>query len=450
MSPVEGPAPHGWRLLAYALPAFVVALPTIPVYIHLPSLYGVQLGVGLATTGYILLAARMFDAITDPLVGIFCDRLKFKGLRRKPWIAVGALIAGYGLYKILNPYAGITGGYLLIWSLVLYAGWTMVAVPYLAWGAELSTDYHERTRITAWREGFGLLGIVGAGVLGAVTVSLGWSEADSIGAIAWAAITLGAIVIPLLLSSLPEGTDRSDRTDDESQSLADSLRALVRNKPFLRLLSAWFLNGVANGIPAALFFLYLEHGLGAGDGIRPLFVLSYFVAAIVSIPLWLYLSRKLGKHRAWCWGMIAACVAFISVPLIEPGNFAVFGIVCVVTGMALGADLALPPALQADVTDYAKLRSGRYQTGLQFALWGMSTKLALAVAVGLALPSLEIVGFDPEIPSDTGRQALIVIYALIPVVIKLLAILVVWQFPLTAHVQSVIRQRLGRREIRST
>ena len=149
MSPVEGPAPHGWRLLAYALPAFVVALPTIPVYIHLPSLYGVQLGVGLATTGYILLAARMFDAITDPLVGIFCDRLKFKGLRRKPWIAVGALIAGYGLYKILNPYAGITGGYLLIWSLVLYAGWTMVAVPYLAWGAELSTDYHERTRITA-------------------------------------------------------------------------------------------------------------------------------------------------------------------------------------------------------------------------------------------------------------------------------------------------------------
>ena len=118
--------------------------------------------------------------------------------------------------------------------------------------------------------------------------------------------------------------------------------------------------------------------------------------------------------------------------------------------MALGADLALPPALQADVTDYAKLRSGRYQTGLQFALWGMSTKLALAVAVGLALPSLEIVGFDPEIPSDTGRQALIVIYALIPVVIKMLAILVVWQFPLTAHVQSVIRQRLGRREIRST
>jgi Na+/melibiose symporter-like transporter len=80
----------------------------------------------------------------------------------------------------------------------------------------------------------------------------------------------------------------------------------------------------------------------------------------------------------------------------------------------------------------------------------MSTKLALAAAIGLALPSLEIAGFDPEIPSDTGRQALIVIYALIPVVIKVLAIWVVWRFPLTADVQSVIRQRLRRREMRST
>lgn len=450
MPHVEGAPLVGWRLLAYALPAFVIALPTIPVYLHLPSLYGVQLGIGLATTGYILLAARLFDAITDPLVGYFCDRLEFQGFRRKPWIALGALIAGYGLYRILNPATGVTGSYLLIWSLVLYAGWTMVAVPYLAWGAELSTNYHERTRITGWREGFGLLGIVGAGVLGAVTVSLGWTEGDSIGAVAWAAIALGAIVIPLLLSSVPESPDRPVQTHEKSQSFADSLRTLSRNKPFLRLLSAWFLNGIANGIPAALFFLYLEHGLGAGKDIRPLFVLSYFVAAIVSIPLWLHLSGRLGKHRAWCWGMIAACVAFVTVPWIEPGNFAPFAIVCVVTGIALGADLALPPALQADVTDYAKLQSGRAQTGLQFALWGMSTKLALAVAVGLALPGLEIAGFDPEIPSEIGRQALIVIYALIPVVIKIVAILVVWWFPLTAHVQVIIRRRLRRREMAST
>ena len=438
-------------MLAYALPAFVVALPTIPVYIHLPSLYGVQLGVGLATTGYILLIARLFDTITDPLVGLLCDRLTLWGLRRKPWIAVGAPIAGYGLYKILNPTEGVTGSYLLVWSLVLYGGWTMIAIPYFAWGAELSSDYHERTRITAWRESFGLLGIIGAGVLGAVTVSLGWLAGESTGAIAWAAIALGVIVIPLLLKVVPERTEHSDRDNAEGNlQFFKNFRALGRNKPFLRLLMAWFLNGVANGIPAALFFIYLEHGLRADEDVRSLFVLSYFCAAIISIPLWFRFSKFLGKHRAWCWGMIAASLAFICVPWIEPASYVAFGVVCVVTGIAFGADLVLPPALQADVIDYARLRTGRPQTGLQFALWGMSTKLALAVAVGLALPGIEAAGFDPNVPSDDGRQALVMIYALIPVVIKVLAILMIWRFPLTARVQSIIQKRLNGRKMALT
>lgn len=450
MTPEPNRAPGGWRLLAYALPAFVVALPTIPVYIHLPSLYGVQLGLGLATTGYILLAARLFDTVTDPLVGILCDRFSLHGLRRKPWIAAGAVIAGFGLYKILNPAEGITGAYLLIWSLVLYAGWTMVAVPYLAWGAELSSDYHERTRITAWREGCGLLGIIGAGVLGAATVSLGWSEAESIGAIAWAAIALGIVAIPLLLRAVPERSEHSaPQSNREKPRLLDDLRTLSLNGPFLRLLCAWFLNGVANGIPATLFFIYLEYGLGANAEYRPLFVLTYFVAAILSIPLWFRFSGQIGKHRAWCWAMLAACLAFVCVPWIGIGEFFAFGVICVVTGMALGADLALPPALQADVTDYANYRFGRAQTGLQFALWGMSTKFALAAAVGMALPGLELAGFDPEVPSDAGRWALVVIYAIVPVVIKTLAILLVWRFPLNAQVQMAIRRRLERREMTS-
>ena len=157
----------------------------------------------------------------------------------------------------------------------------MVSVPYLAWGSELSSDYNQRTRITAWREAFGLLGIIVAGILGSVTAFLGWSESDSIGAIAWAAIALGIIVIPMLLHIVPERADSSSQVRTVTDSrLADDLRALVKNKLFLRLLFTWFLNGVANGIPAALFLIYLEHGLGAVSDIRPLFVLAYFVAAL--------------------------------------------------------------------------------------------------------------------------------------------------------------------------
>jgi Na+/melibiose symporter-like transporter len=421
---------NGRVLVAYALPAFVVALPTIPVYIHLPALYGVQLGLGLATTGLLLLLARVFDTVTDPLIGVLSDRLRFRGNRRKPWIAVGAVIAGLGLCKILNPPAGIGGGYLLGWSLVL---------------AELSDDYNERTRITSWREGVALLGIVGAGALTAATASLGWTEAESTGAVAWLAVALGVVVLPLLLWIVPEGPAlRAAHPPTDWRRLRAGLQSLFSNRLFLRLLSAWFLNGLANGIPAALFFIYLEHGLGAGAQVRPLFILAYFVAAVGAIPLWSWLSRRVGKHRAWSWAMISACAAFITVPFIPQGSFEAFAIVCVVTGMALGADLALPPAIQADVVDYDRLRSGRERTGLQFALWGMSTKLALAAAVGLALPGVEASGFDPAAPTEAGIWALTVIYALVPVVIKITAIAVVWRFPLTARKHAAIRRQLGR------
>ena len=437
-------------LLAYALPAFIVALPTIPIYILLPPFYGIELGLGLATTGFVLLGARLFDTVSDPIIGMLSDRLSFRGNHRKPWIASGAVIAGVGLYMVLNPPAGIGAGYLLGWSVLLYAGWTMVSVPYMAWGAELSTNYNERTRITAWREGLGLLGLVGAGALISFATSMGWPEQDSTGALAGFAIVLGIVAFPIMLYLVPEKVAAPTlHPPTRHWTPRQALSALARNKPFARLLAAWFLNGLANGIPAALFFIYLEHGLGADLQQRPLFILIYFVAAVAAIPAWKSATTHIGKHRTWCWAMALAAAAFATVPWIEQGDFFAFGAVCVITGLALGADLVLPPAIQADVVDYGALQSGHARTGLLFALWGMSTKFALALAVGLALPGLEMAGFRPEVPGEDGRQALALIYALGPAAIKLAVIALIWRFPLTAEKHQVIRRALDRREMLS-
>jgi len=436
-------------LVFYALPAFVVALPTIPVYIVLPTLYGVELGLGLTATGLVLLAARLFDTVSDPLVGALSDRFALCGWRRKPWIAVGAAIAGLGLYMVLNPPSKVDGFYLLIWALVLYAGWTMVVVPYMAWGAELSDNYDERTRVTAWREGIGLLGLLGAGAIVAAATAADWSERQAIAVLAWVAIALGLLAFPLLLCRVPEVPQErplpASRTD---RPLKAAAFALAGNGPFVRLLAAWFLNGLANGIPATLFFLYLEYGLGAGQAQRPLFVLLYFLSAIVAVPAWKAASTSLGKHRAWCWAMALACIAFVTVPWVPQGAFVAFALICAVTGAALGADLALPPSIQADVLDYGALRSGRARAGLLFAFWGMSTKLALALSAGFALWAVEAAGFDPDRPSAAGISALSVIYALVPVVIKATAIALVWRFPLTAEKHAVIQRALRRQRAR--
>jgi Na+/melibiose symporter-like transporter len=223
---------------------------------------------------------------------------------------------------------------------------------------------------------------------------------------------------------------------------------IVRNRPFVRLLSAWFVNGLANGLPAVLFPLYLEHALEAGPVARGVLILTYFLSGVAAIPLWLYLSRRWGKHRAWCGAMILACAAFVWVPLLPPGAVIPFFCVCVLTGMALGADLALPPAMQADVVDLDSLRTGRSRAGLFFAVWSMATKLALACAVGFAFPVLELLGFRPGAANgSTVILALAILYAGVPTVLKIIAISIAWRHPITLRRQRAIRRVLDRRSV---
>lgn len=432
-------------VLFYALPGFALAMPTIPVYVYLPSFYADSVGLGLAATGGVLLAARILDVVTDPLVGSLSDRMRLPGGWRKPWMAAGAVLAALALIRLFQPPADPDAAYLLIWTAILYLGWTLLAVPYTAFGAELSADYHERTRITGSRESAMLAGVLAAGSIPAAATALGASEADSLAIVAWLAIGAGAPAIAVLAWRVPEPV-RTPPPPAARRGL-DAYRAVLGNRPFLRLVLAWLINGLANGMPAVLFPLYLEHGLAASPTERGVLIFTYFVSGVLAIPLWVSLSRRFGKHRVWSGAMLMACCAFIWVPLLGPGDVLAFGVVCVFTGMALGADLALPPALQADVVDLDTLNTGQRRAGLFFALWSMATKLALACAVGIAFPALALFGFDTGGSNDArALMALVSIYALAPVVLKLGAIAVIWGHPITEARHAEIRRQLDARD----
>ncbi|MBM3538003.1 MAG: MFS transporter [Alphaproteobacteria bacterium] len=445
-------APTRWRVTLYALPGIALAIPTLPVYVYLPAFYAETVGLGLAATGAILFAARSLDVITDPLVGVISDRWPTRFGRRKPWMAAGAALAAVALVRLLDPPGGAGGLYLLAWSALLYLGWTLISIPYAAWGAEMTEGYHARARITAAREAAMLAGIVIAGATPALAARAGVGEADALALIGWLAIAAGAPTLVALLAFVrePKASPSSPAATATMTALAANAsprawrwRALLANGPFLRLGGAWLLNGLANGIPAALLPLYLKHGLKADTDATGVLILAYFLAGVAAVPLWLALSRRIGKHRAWCTAMLAACAAFVWVPFIPEGGIAAFFAVCLVTGAVLGADLALPPALQADVIDLDTLLTGERRAGLFFALWGMATKLSLAAAVGLALPALAFAGFDPNAPTAPGLWALAVIYAWVPLVTKLCATFIVWRHPITARRHLAIRRRLA-------
>jgi Na+/melibiose symporter-like transporter len=428
-------------LLAYGLPGLPLAALLLPLYVTLPAFYAVDLGLGFFTVGVVLLSARLWDVVTDPVIGALSDRMITRFGRRRPWLLAGLPLVMVSAGFLFLPGPGAGPGGLLVWTMTLYLGATMILLPYTAWGAELSPDYDERSRIAGWREGLVVVGTLLAAGLPAV---VGAERASALEVIAWALWIVLPVCLLIAVRYVPE------RPALMRQPLAwrQGLKVLWQNGPFRCLIAAYFLNGIANGLPATLFLLYVEHVLAKPEWSGGL-LFVYFLCGIVAIPLWLRLSRRWGKHRTWIVAMVIASAVFAFVPLLGAGDHLWFLAVCVLTGICLGADLTLPASMQADVVDLDTLRSRQSRAGLYFALWGVATKLALALAVGIAFPLLALAGLEPgrETTSSTGLFALTALYSLLPAVIKLGSVALVAGYPITAARQRRIRRLIVARAV---
>lgn len=425
--------------LFYALPGAVMAMPLIPAFVLLPAFYAETVGLGLAQTGIILLLVRISDVISDPIVGWVSDYIRRWHKGKKIQIAVGAVICGSALYALFTPSDTAGELYLFVWYGLLLLGWTIVQIPYLAWTVELTGNYNARVNLNAARELSGLTGILALSIFLVLTAGYGASQQ-----LAYAAIFVigcGVIVFPLLLS-LPTG-----RIKQPSLKLLKSLSGLSRNRLFFRLLSAWFLSGFSIGIATACFPLFITHVLDLPEAYNSYLLFVYFLSGILGIPLWIWLSARLGKHRSWGLAMGIACLAFLTVPMIGAGDIVFFGVICLITGFSLGADLALPPAMQSDVADWDNYLNHRDRSSFLFALWSMATKLSLGLGVAAAFL---ILGQGETSMSPTTTEIdpfrLAVIYGWFPAVLKIAAVALMWGYPLTAQQQQAINLRLQRRK----
>jgi Na+/melibiose symporter-like transporter len=401
-----------------------------------PKFYAEELGAPLQAVGLALLLVRVIDAFSDPLAGHLADGTRSRFGRRRIWVALAVLPTALAGYLVFVPPADAGAGYLFLWGTALSLAWTAMLVPYNAWGAELSSSYAGRTRVMAFRETLVVLGTFAAIALAGALQKPG-SLRPVLDAFALVLVILLPVAALACLAAVPEPVDRSART----LSFREGLPFLKANRPFQRLLAAFFFNGLANGLPATLFLFYVGRVLGAEAAQGPLLVL-YFLCGVIGVPFWLWLSKRIGKHRSWCYAMILACAGFLPAVFLDAGAVTDFAIVCIVTGLALGADMILPGAQQADVIDLDTAESGSQRSGLYLAFWGLATKLALALAVGLAFPLLGWAGFDAQGKSSTGLGMLAFLYAGLPVLLKLVAIGLMWNFPVDAATQERVRGQI--------
>ncbi|MGI8738354.1 MAG: MFS transporter [Gammaproteobacteria bacterium] len=420
--------------LAYGLPGLPLAALGMPLYVYLPTFYAETLGLGAAAVGVSLFAARLLDVFTDPVVGWASDRFRLPFGNRKGLILLGAPLLLIGVEQLFRPETPVGPVYLFIWMSLAYLGWTLIAVLYQAWGAELSTDYHRRSKITASREGCVLLGTVLAVALPTAITGADNQQAslDLMATLLWFAIPI-SLLVALVVVPEPERLR-------PPVAWRAGLRLIARNRPLKLLMAAYLVNGIANGLPATLFLLFVAHVLEARAASGALLGI-YFVAGIAALPLWIWLARRLSKHRAWSLSMLLVCAVFMWVPFLGAGDVIAFGVICLLSGLSLGADLALPASIQADVVDVDTAEGGGGRAGLFFALWNMATKLALALAVGIAFPLLDLAGFTPggDNPPAT-LWMLTLLYGGLPVLFKLAAVLMVWRFPLDEARQTLLRQ----------
>ena len=500
------------RLFAFALPAMPVAAFQLPFVIIVPKFYAETVGLSLTAVGVLMFVVRLLDAILDPIIGYKADHLRSRFGRRRALFFAAAIPTTLGALMVFNPFPNVPdsaawfwGAWFFLWSVMLSVGYTALSLSHQSWAAESSPSYLGRNRIFAAREVMVVLGTLIATGLPFVLSVLGF-RGD--GPVLVSLSVLVGITLPLFaLITVVFVPEPRDSTQHPLNFWA-GLRSMKGNGPFLRLLAAFALSYMANGIPGALILYFVRDYLHGNEETQRLFLLLYFLFGVLSTPLWLWISRRTSKHRAWCIAMLVASFAIVWTPFIgyqQLGETSlwVFGVVMLFAGLAVGADLMLPPSMQADVIDVDTAKSGEQHTGFYFAIWALATKIALSVALGLSLVILAAFGFKTEqagkvtpvehlqqvqtpgatdapvavtrVPVDEQKVekareaernikiermhrrsaeskpvqqtpralwALAVLYAWAPVVLKLIAVGLMWNFPIDAKEQARLRREI--------
>ena len=430
-------------LSIYGMLGLPLALVGYPIAIWLPAFYAGEIGVSLAAVATMLLVAKLSDVVTDPLVGTISDRLRTPFGRRRPLILLGVPVLCGSIWFLFVPMEGAGSVYLLLCIAGMYVGTTLVGLPYGAWGAELSPDYHQRARVTAWREQFTLIGLLVAAFIPFLVEQYGEGDTPSIMRGMALAICIATPIAVLMLCLFVKETEPTETAEEARAPFIDGVKRVWANKPMRMVIGLILIVTLAEAFRNALSLFFMKSVIQA-EGVGTLYFI-YFVAGLAAVPGWLWLGRKVGKHVAFAGTLITVAIISAINMFFTADDYWPFVVFFIFKGACFGGLQFLPLAILADVIDVETAETGKARAGAYIAFASMTAKISTALGTFLAIRALSFTDYDAKLLAENAFDDLFVLrvlYAIAPAVFFIGAIIIALRFPLTAKVQAELQARI--------
>jgi GPH family glycoside/pentoside/hexuronide:cation symporter len=441
----------GFRLAAFSLSALAIGGASMPLAVYLPPFYAQTTGIDLALVGTIFMIARLWNAVTDPVIGTLSDRTESRFGRRKPWIAVGGVLFVLSAAAVFMPGARVTAPQLLLSLFGLYLGWSMVSTPLYAWSGDLSGEYHQRTRIQTYLQTTTALGLV---LVLLIPTALDWlghpSPAEKIAPMGWFVILAAAAGAPSVLLFFRE---QPHPRPPRSTAGIGAIWQVLSDPLVVRVMGSDFFVALGQGFRSGLFVFFVSAYMGLPQWAGLLYLIQ-FAFGVLAGPIWLRIGYRLGKHRTVVLGELTQILVNLALLPLAPGDLGPVIALTMIQGLSQGSGNLMLRAIVADVADAHRLRTGEERSGLLFSIFNVTTNAGLGVAVGIAFPILSWLGFSAGgHNAPAALRSLHLLFALGPAFGHAVSALLIRRFPLdearqaensrTLHLKEQMEVRLG-------
>lgn len=436
-----------WKLTIYSLPSIPIAFLYLPVALLMPAYYASTMHVSLAAVGGFLVLSRTVDVFLDPMIGKWSDSTRSRWGRRKLWMVIGTPILMLGSFLLFMPMISVSGWYLLIASFVIYAGGSTLGLPYSAWGTEIVETYHGRARMAGFRETAGVIGGFLAASIPAVTGYFGHGvDRFTMGILGWMIIVLTPLTVWIALSFV----DEPPVTRRVHVPWWPSIVAMFKNKPFLIFCGAYVIFTIGASVGSSTLVFYINDYIGQPKMVG-MSLLLLAVATVLAVPFWLWVSRRIGKHRAMAVSLLGSMILFgLLMPLLRPGQGYLFVLLVGLLGATSSGSNTLPLGIIGDIIDYDTLVHRQPRGGIYWGMWSFAQKASPALAIGATLPFLNFLGYHPGVHNTPAAlDALKYVFCFGPIPSYVIGSFLLFWFPIDARRHGIIRRRLIARETRT-